>query len=117
MSPLEREIARRNARLRAYRDGRGVPVLGGWRWEQDSHHPVWDLSTLLLTLQCGECGCADWRYCPDRENYGIDSATWTPVALEAHLLRQLCSHLAPLLGPDDSDILALLELELLEGAL
>jgi hypothetical protein len=113
LADLHLELLRRNARLRAWR-AYGVPVEGGW--------DVW-LGTPRLQLRCAACdmianGLASMRAGAYGERQLIN--------LERKFVKRLingakgysgplCPHLAPLLGADPPEVVAILELELLAG--
>jgi hypothetical protein len=112
MADVLLEMQKRNARFRAYR-AVGVPVEGGWE-------PLKLLGHHLLTVRCGDCGRGDWfARPPDATRHQIRRAE---VILIDNLFDPRgdgsytgCSHLAPLLGVDPPEVLAILELELLGG--
>src|SRR5262245_44577585 len=103
MADLVAELARRNARLRAWR-AHGAPVEGGWRIER------WrDGARGALDLGCTTCG-----------KRTVDQTSYHPVSLpliERSALRYLnCPHLAALLSEEDPPaVQALTQLELLAG--
>jgi hypothetical protein len=129
LADLHLELLRRNARLRAWR-AVGVPVEGGWS------EPVYTPADggfygLFASIFCAICVPAGERF---------KAAPWLHVSASGHVLRPVgydlqpvrqallnrerellearlhaCSHLAPLLGDDPPEVLAILELELLAG--
>jgi hypothetical protein len=119
MSPLERAIAQRNARLRAWRDF-GVPVRGGWRSLTMSARSA----GVEFAVECEVCG---WR---EGEFRIVDHGPeWTAVLTEqeqdvlsgahAGAVHQYpahcCGHLEPMRGPDPENFAAFVALALLEA--
>lgn len=103
MADLAAELAYRNARLRAWK-AHGVPVEGGWgEISFKSDGKVY----ALLILRCETC-------------LAIARGAATEVRyLEVTAARVVgeiaCSHLAPLIGADPPEVVALTKLELLAG--
>jgi hypothetical protein len=110
MADLQLELLRRNARLRAWR-AVGVPIEGGWALRGRS-----SFSWGHLRLRCSACGRSD--------NDGAAGSAGMVAHAERLAIRQMLTpdlpnpcpgHLAPLLGEDPPEVLAILELELLAG--
>jgi hypothetical protein len=113
MADLQLELLRRNARLRAWR-AVGVPVEGGWVHGAGVYRYAGEHPLVLLTLRCGSCGQYSARAAKAPTPFYA-----MPEALRRcesyHLQGYACPHLAPLLGDDPPEVLAILELELLAG--
>jgi hypothetical protein len=118
MSPLERAIVLRNARLRAWRDF-GVPVLGEWRK---------DGGAVALRVACEACGRGTiGRQSLSRLAGGDSSPSWYRVLAEeeqdafrcapfpAPRLNNCCPHLFPMCDHDPPDFAAFVALALLEA--
>jgi hypothetical protein len=116
---LELEIARRNARLRAFR-GLGVPVEGGW---ERSEYGLY-----YVTLRCLLCqGPAKTEQLQSSValvmGRGLDRPNWIGAAREAELNAAFATclgvrwkqHLDRLWEEDPPGLAALYELELLAG--
>jgi ribosomal protein L34E len=99
------EVLRRNARLRAWR-GAGVPVEG--HWERRSP------GAFTLFLGCAACGQRASRV--ERIRPLLLKRLPRVEAAAVESLRRRCSHLAPILGADPPEVLAITELELLAGS-
>ena len=101
-------LALRNARFRAWR-AYGVPVAGGW-------HPKAEpaIALALLGLSCLRCNRTTTEYAPC---FPMDLRI--REEMERRCVRALagmgCPHLAPLLGDDPPEVVALTKLELLAG--
>lgn len=95
------EAAYRNARLRAW-CVYGVPVYGGWE-------PFGEV-TWLFAIGCSDCGrlLAQQLFTPGHYANGK-----SPAEIERNVA--YCDHLAPLLGEDPPEVVALNKLELLAG--
>jgi hypothetical protein len=117
--PLElaREVLRRNARLRAWR-AVGVPVEGGWVIKGKSR---FNDRTYWIDLKLGCSACNGWT--PGASlNVAVEAGPLLDRMVHAEKAqiwrwpdRPVCSHLAPLLGDDSPEVLAIAELELLAG--
>jgi hypothetical protein len=113
VADLALELARRNARLRAWR-GMGVPVRGGW------NHSLFVPRQAFLAAGCESCDAnvGGNVHAGERWTAGYTRGRLKAVERrEFDRLRRLgCPHLAPLLLPDPPELAALYELELLAGA-
>jgi hypothetical protein len=104
-------IALRNARFRAWR-AYGVPVAEAWRAPKDRSDRLW-----LVTISCSLCGARgdDFGHVAGLKAGEYD-AGHRPDVLERNCIRaKSCVHLAPLLGEDPPEVVALTKLELLAG--
>jgi hypothetical protein len=120
MTSLELELLRRNARLRAWR-AYGVPVEGGWQLDLPGTTPraLW----CDLKLGCGVCNRRGQSQSVNALGRHAEGLLTALAAAERQALSRwwrsgwvaVCSHLAPLLGVDPPEVLAILELELLGG--
>jgi hypothetical protein len=118
---LDLEIARRNARFRAWR-AYGLAFEGGWELVRvRQHSPGWTSPPnpgAMLDLRCGECGRHHKTLAPSPD---ITSHPWgrNLDAALAEVLNGLyragCSHLSPLLGEDPPEVRAIWEMEILSG--
>jgi hypothetical protein len=114
MTSLESAIARRNARLRAWRWVGGVPVEGGWRLSSVGYPRI-----VLCCLTCGRQVERITRPEGMRDTE-ILAVLCVMHGMPALLARAevwpplICPHLAPLLSPEDPpEVEAAAELELL----
>lgn len=99
---LHLEIARRNARLRAWR-AHGAPVEGGWCLALHG--------SVKLSLRCEACPFAAGEVWAGPEH--MEAVEHDEVS---RLVRSCpCPSLAPLLGPDPEEVRNLTGLELLAG--
>jgi hypothetical protein len=116
VTPLELEILRRNALLRAWREVGGVPRFEG-KWSPS----LWTDRQVFLGLYCEPCKCSVGGNVHAGEH-------WTPgytrgrlkcvERREAERAKRLgCPHLAPLLSPPPPEVLAFAELTLMESTL
>jgi hypothetical protein len=102
---LPLEIARRNARLRAYR-ALGVPVEGEWR------PPPPGGSLASIQMGCTSCGYSTLKLA----QFDLERTERNAISLPIPGGRRArCEHLAPLLGEDSPEVRAIYELELLAG--
>jgi hypothetical protein len=106
------ELARRNARLRAWREY-GVPVAGGWiiceREKRGRNH--W----IDLKIFCRTCDQRGAGYSINLEGLAWPELSAAIVAAERYEILQVCTHLAPLLGAEPPEVVELTHLELLAG--
>src|SRR5688572_11463890 len=92
-------LVQRNARLRAWQS-LGVPVTGGWLY--------WAGGGFTFLAGCGACGAII------QPRVLTPGEPLTPAEAERDA-GVPCPHLAPLLGEDSPEVLAVTELELLAG--
>jgi hypothetical protein len=125
VTPLEQEILRRNALLRAWREVGGVPVVGGWQWTHDpcfhGYYPVYsrdprETGCLYYVLTCLDCERGTYSHILSHNHRRRPRRSMNYREREATILA-FCEHLEPLLGPLPPEVLAFAELTLMESTL
>jgi hypothetical protein len=113
---LDLEIARRNARFRAWR-AYGLAFEGGWYTYPSERHGY----SARLDLRCLAClRLVRSRFVhkgnpPSVLQRREEDATDTASGRAGIPLRGYCSHLSPLLGEDPPEVRAIWEMEILSG--
>jgi hypothetical protein len=106
---LEVAVHARNARFRAWAQS-GVPVEGGWEYRPKAWSP--GVPGANLNVGCSACGRRVNGLYPEQEIRRLGGlARLESITPER---RPICSHLAPLLSPEDPEaVVALTALEML----
>ena len=106
MPDFSLELARRNARLRAFR-AVGVPISGGWERAPEGYR---------IALFCDACGYFASEKLWPRFRARLEwQESLMLRGLDPYGMGPCCAHLGPLLDGDPAEVVEITALELLAG--